>query len=107
PIVQPVPPPHLPLPSFPTRRSFRSLSHHPGPDFHGLSIDVRHHYSSAHHRGVCGTDEVQRYAALYDALEFGGLRSHGAHGVGQRSEEHTSELQSRENLVCSLLLEKK
>src|SRR5690606_40649106 len=26
---------------------------------------------------------------------------------GQRSEEHTSELQSRENLVCRLLLEKK
>src|SRR5690606_40644745 len=36
-----------------------------------------------------------------------------AHGKGQaahrahRSEEHTSELQSRENLVCRLLLEKK
>src|SRR5690606_40751776 len=30
------------------------------------------------------------------------------HGhVAQRSEEHTSELQSRENLVCRLLLEKK
>src|SRR5690606_41499011 len=27
--------------------------------------------------------------------------------VGPRSEEHTSELQSRENLVCRLLLEKK
>src|SRR5690606_41615991 len=27
--------------------------------------------------------------------------------VEQRSEEHTSELQSRENLVCRLLLEKK
>src|SRR5690606_41346613 len=26
---------------------------------------------------------------------------------GRRSEEHTSELQSRENLVCRLLLEKK
>src|SRR5690606_40781880 len=25
-------------------------------------------------------------------------------GVGERSEEHTSELQSRENLVCRLLL---
>src|SRR6266511_5626545 len=31
----------------------------------------------------------------------------GAGGVGLRSEEHTSELQSRENLVCRLLLEKK
>src|SRR5690606_42029946 len=28
-------------------------------------------------------------------------------GDGWRSEEHTSELQSRENLVCRLLLEKK
>src|SRR5690606_39826737 len=27
--------------------------------------------------------------------------------VAQRSEEHTSELQSRENLVCRLLLDKK
>src|SRR5690606_40885987 len=27
--------------------------------------------------------------------------------IAQRSEEHTSELQSRENLVCRLLLEKK
>src|SRR5690606_39784436 len=32
----------------------------------------------------------------------------GAHAVSySRSEEHTSELQSRENLVCRLLLEKK
>src|SRR3712207_5339256 len=29
------------------------------------------------------------------------------HGVGKRSEEHTSELQSRQYLVCRLLLEKK
>src|SRR5215475_11484334 len=29
------------------------------------------------------------------------------HSGGRRSEEHTSELQSRENLVCRLLLEKK
>src|SRR5690606_41986614 len=28
-------------------------------------------------------------------------------GITKRSEEHTSELQSRENLVCRLLLEKK
>src|SRR5690606_41930877 len=29
------------------------------------------------------------------------------HDMDHRSEEHTSELQSRENLVCRLLLEKK
>src|SRR2546421_3423254 len=30
-----------------------------------------------------------------------------AHTIGNRSEEHTSELQSRSDLVCRLLLEKK
>src|SRR5690606_41564035 len=34
-------------------------------------------------------------------------RSHRAPASHHRSEEHTSELQSRENLVCRLLLEKK
>src|SRR5690606_40005660 len=37
---------------------------------------------------------------------LGGDPASGADG-GHRSEEHTSELQSRENLVCRLLLEKK
>src|SRR5690606_42089036 len=32
---------------------------------------------------------------------------HWPYGERDRSEEHTSELQSRENLVCRLLLEKK
>src|SRR5690606_41876073 len=37
-----------------------------------------------------------------------GTRLRGRRGApGSRSEEHTSELQSRENLVCRLLLEKK
>src|SRR5690606_41759980 len=40
-----------------------------------------------------------------------GLQGSGGHGLSvfpvTRSEEHTSELQSRENLVCRLLLEKK
>src|SRR5258707_2895561 len=35
-----------------------------------------------------------------------GVRVHGR-GGDQRSEEHTSELQSRQYLVCRLLLEKK
>src|SRR5436305_8117498 len=33
--------------------------------------------------------------------------SYSANGPGSRSEEHTSELQSRPHLVCRLLLEKK
>src|SRR2546427_9409117 len=56
---------------------------------------------------------------LGDALDFGGLREHSLDQVGElgerphdfpsleRSEEHTSELQSQSNLVCRLLLEKK
>src|SRR5436309_6609757 len=38
-------------------------------------------------------------------LNVGGVE--GPRGSRGRSEEHTSELQSRENLVCRLLLEKK
>src|SRR5437588_9024459 len=66
--------------------------------------------------------------SLHDALPISGRRgchckSHGADGCaggiesrgdaggqtgrGQRSEEHTSELQSHSDLVCRLLLEKK
>src|SRR5690606_40681697 len=43
------------------------------------------------------------------ALAFGDLLLFHSGGLDaiERSEEHTSELQSRENLVCRLLLEKK
>src|SRR5690606_39609349 len=48
---------------------------------------------------------------VIDAGRCGGDLSRGWRRVRQsshgRSEEHTSELQSRENLVCRLLLEKK
>src|SRR5256884_3557866 len=43
--------------------------------------------------------------ALQDALEF--QKQHAEALVAKRSEEHTSELQSRLHLVCRLLLEKK
>src|SRR2546430_12896607 len=36
-----------------------------------------------------------------------GLLAHQHQAAGERSEEHTSELQSQSNLVCRLLLEKK
>src|SRR3712207_8862075 len=36
-----------------------------------------------------------------------GREANGVNGAGVRSEEHTSELQSRQYLVCRLLLEKK
>src|SRR5690606_42134632 len=45
---------------------------------------------------------------VHDHVEGRGyLLSDGPHRQVERSEEHTSELQSRENLVCRLLLEKK
>src|SRR5690606_39512054 len=50
-------------------------------------------------------------AGAGETMDVGGTRgvTAGAAAVaaGARSEEHTSELQSRENLVCRLLLEKK
>src|SRR2546430_13239081 len=49
--------------------------------------------------GACALLDVDGDHVLRDA----DLRS----GVGLRSEEHTSELQSQSNLVCRLLLEKK
>src|SRR5690606_40257510 len=41
------------------------------------------------------------------SLTLGPLSGLGLPALADRSEEHTSELQSRENLVCRLLLEKK
>src|SRR5438552_14799652 len=35
------------------------------------------------------------------------LKAHDSYGIRDRSEEHTSELQSPDHLVCRLLLEKK
>src|SRR3712207_8189544 len=46
-----------------------------------------------------------RRVARRAALGIG--RMGGIAGAGSRSEEHTSELQSRQYLVCRLLLEKK
>src|SRR6201989_3727625 len=56
--------------------------------------------------------------SLHDALPISRRRTAGRHGaaaspppvhasMARRSEEHTSELQSRRDLVCRLLLEKK
>src|SRR5690606_41009362 len=58
-------------------------------------------------------DEESHVAVAVPDADLGARRRGGQRVVagllprGQRSEEHTSELQSRENLVCRLLLEKK
>src|SRR3712207_7581208 len=54
---------------------------------------------------------VEPPGVLGDVIGAGGVQRHivggGRELVAQRSEEHTSELQSRQYLVCRLLLEKK
>src|SRR5438105_11624677 len=44
---------------------------------------------------------------VHRAVDRGGISDHALAGGLSRSEEHTSELQSRVDLVCRLLLEKK
>src|SRR3989442_7158458 len=72
---------------FPYRALFRSLQ-----DDHALAESLR---PGRPH--VVLPQHLQEHAA--------GLREDGL-GEGTRSEEHTSELQSRPHLVCRLLLEK-
>src|SRR5690606_40225630 len=84
-------------PSFPTRRSSdlpaqRALEISPGLVALGVG---QHRQGLLQGRPPQGRPEVES-----DAVAGGG-------DLGRRSEEHTSELQSRENLVCRLLLEKK
>src|SRR5260221_1919238 len=58
--------------------------------------------------GGCGVEAGQRLVAMAAAIDpddFGRIDSGGHRD--QRSEEHTSELQSHSDLVCRLLLEKK
>src|SRR3712207_7417069 len=49
-----------------------------------------------------GRDGAREIAGMYLANKVQNIR-----GAADRSEEHTSELQSRQYLVCRLLLEKK
>src|SRR3712207_8621329 len=52
-------------------------------------------------------DELQRRASKQLDLLMKYIELSGCLGGRERSEEHTSELQSRQYLVCRLLLEKK
>src|SRR5699024_11276548 len=55
---------------------------------------------------VGSVDNAPQMRAVTDEIEDR-MREAGAKAVRRRSEEHTSELQSRFDLVCRLLLEKK
>src|SRR5699024_12729905 len=93
------PPHHRHLHSFPTRRSSDLLS----PRLQG-----NQQKNCVQRGGYRGGDRQSRHPQ--GLCEYHAQTQVGQNGNGpghQRSEEHTSELQSRFDLVCRLLLEKK
>src|SRR3712207_7855880 len=66
-------------------------------------------FRSGYEANYAGTSFASR--AMLGKFQFGSrlvqIRADKTHLYGLRSEEHTSELQSRQYLVCRLLLEKK
>src|SRR2546422_6717499 len=91
---------------FPYPTLFRSLWHLPRAGYEigaALPADAEQLFAAwAPVRGAL----VQRATGKHVPV-FIGADHHGAHPDVPRSEEHTSELQSRLHLVCRLLLEKK
>src|SRR2546430_5330108 len=57
--------------------------------------------------GLGGVDQLVRDLPSHHRVRPDGALEVGDRAVRERSEEHTSELQSQSNLVCRLLLEKK
>src|SRR3712207_8574862 len=86
---------------FPYTTLFRSVRHQ-----RRLHVVPRAPRSVFH---VCRDPDDRPHVDLPDALDlaFHGSPRHPRVRVPPRSEEHTSELQSRQYLVCRLLLEKK
>src|SRR5687768_17816668 len=82
---------------FPYTTLFRSAVGVVGPDGHALTplVEPRERLAAAEQRLVGPQSQAGREVALQIL------------GCPDRSEEHTSELQSRLHLVCRLLLEKK
>src|SRR5690606_42164918 len=95
-------PPHRDPPSFPTRRS----SDLAGPE----PMSQSHRQRGRVEQRLARQLQAEREQAFRARCEIVAAREQhdGADNDDRgRSEEHTSELQSRENLVCRLLLEKK
>src|SRR5690606_41712786 len=90
------------LHSFPTRRS-SDLHHASG---RGAAAAAGGHQARARSLQGFGSGHVGP-AGWPGSRDFHVDSVGSAADQGWRSEEHTSELQSRENLVCRLLLEKK
>src|SRR5207302_2785064 len=89
---------HLSLHSFPTRRSSDLVLHATSRLVHGSPRDrCGHRAARARFERPSLRNREKEFHAAGRSIAV----------RGHRSEEHTSELQSRENLVCRLLLEKK
>src|SRR5690349_23969076 len=87
---------------FPYTTLFRSQR---GPATRHLSMRLQHARQAAEGLPAEEPDQRQAKAAIVEQAER--LRWQAWNGKTERSEEHTSELQSRRDLVCRLLLEKK
>src|SRR3712207_7037001 len=85
---------------FPYTTLFRSVRHGKGEGI-ALVGGAENRAALAHHRAV-NLGDAQSLITRRP-----GQQSHRAVVNAERSEEHTSELQSRQYLVCRLLLEKK
>src|SRR5690606_41146705 len=95
------------LPAFPTRRP-SDLIGEPAEQVQLESCDAAAQAKALAVRAAAASAVVGRAAHADERELLGTDRPRaGASRFEVRSEEHTSELQSRENLVCRLLLEKK
>src|SRR3712207_7782366 len=83
---------------FPYTTLFRSVGTHPRSRFRRRAAQGGERRPGVGSRGLAGA--TPGFAVAADPRG-------GRGGSGPRSEEHTSELQSRQYLVCRLLLEKK
>src|SRR5690606_41070008 len=105
PFHSPALPPYLH--SFPTRRSSDLAMHDSNPS--ALFSHVAQALGERRIAFICLREALGQDSLLPQLKRlFGGsiIANEGFDAL-PRSEEHTSELQSRENLVCRLLLEKK
>src|SRR5687768_17935995 len=82
----------------------------PEPDFDQYVVQAMKEWEVPGLAIAVVKDDRIVFAKGYGLRELGGtaaVNEHTLFAIGSRSEEHTSELQSRLHLVCRLLLEKK
>src|SRR5690606_40444301 len=100
-------PPRAAVPPFPTRRSSDLATPGPcgGPSCAVMAVRGRNAAVRAFARGavMAGAHLSASRSAGRVATQHAGCGLAVMTGATARSEEHTSELQSRENLVCRLL----